>query len=136
MRFGWVAASLAGALVLMPGAVHGQDRWLYPRGDRPNPLAPPRVLYSGELAPRLSVTAITQRSDQPGTARAVVRLGSPVVERRVVKAGDRVGPYRIERVQMDGLWVRLTALGTARRLFVPRAGLRNEAAGPQSEATL
>lgn len=118
-----------------PSMASAQARWTYPRGDRPNPLAPPQILYTGEIAPPLTVTTIIQRADQGGRARAVVRLGSPMTERRVVGAGDRIGPYHVERVQMDGLWVRLHALGTARRMFVPRAGRRTTAPPPQSEAT-
>lgn len=129
-----VLAALA-ALSCAPEIAGAQSRWSYPRGERPNPLAPPAVLYSGEIAPPLLVTAIVQRDDQANSGRAVVRLGSPPMERRVVGAGDRIGPYRIDRVQVDGLWVRLYALGTARRLFVPRAGLRSAAAGPPSEVT-
>jgi hypothetical protein len=112
---------LASAL-LAPVAAAGQQRWSYPRGEaRENPLAPPAELYSGELAPPLRVTSVM--GEAGGPLHAVVRLGEPLRERRVVRAGTRVGPYQVDRVQVDGLWVRLFVLGSPRRMFVARAGL-------------
>ncbi|HET6230553.1 MAG TPA: hypothetical protein VFE05_10835 [Longimicrobiaceae bacterium] len=120
-RWRWWAA--CAAVALMPGAVAAQERWTYPRGaGRANPLAPPAELYSAEVAPPLVVTSVMGAAGGP--LHAVARFGAPLRERRVVRAGDRVGPYRVDRVQMDGLWVRLYVLGTPRRLFVPRAGMR------------
>jgi len=115
-------------LLAVPAAAGGQARWSYPRGeDRANPLAPPAELYSGELAPPLRVTSVMGR--RGGPLHAVVRLGEPLEERRVVRAGARIGPYRIDGVQVDGLWVRLYVLGSPRRMFVPRAGLHRSDAG-------
>jgi hypothetical protein len=116
------------AMLMFPGFAEGQTRWSYPRGEtRGNPLAPPVELYSGELAPPLRVTSVMGRRDGP--LHAVVRLGEPLRERRVVRAGARVGPYRIDGVQVDGLWVRLYVLGSPRRMFVQRAGLHRSGAG-------
>jgi hypothetical protein len=110
------------AWLAVPGPADAQQRWSYPRGEtRANPLAPPADLYSGELAPPLRVTSVMGR--EGGPLHAVVRLGEPLQERRVVRAGTRVGPYQVDRVQVDGLWVRLFVLGSPRRMFVPRSGL-------------
>ncbi|HWK90291.1 MAG TPA: hypothetical protein VNP72_09855 [Longimicrobium sp.] len=110
-------------LVLAAAPARAQERWSYPRGEqRPNPVAPPAELYSGELAPPLVVTSVMGRAGGP--MHAVVRFGEPLRERVVVRAGTRVGPYLVDRVQQGGLWVRLYVLGSPRRMFVPRAGLR------------
>lgn len=112
-------------LLILPSLVRAQERWTYPRGAaRVNPLAPPAELYAGELAPPLSVTSVMGRPGAP--LHAVVRLGQPLLERRLVRAGTRVGPYVVDRVQVDGLWVRLYVLGSARRMFIPRAGVRRQ----------
>ena len=114
------AAVCVAAIAAMPAAAQG--RWVYPRGERQNPLAPPAQLYTGELAPKLVVTTVMAAEGRP--MMAVVRYGEPMIERRSVRAGDRIGPYRIERVQENGLWVWLTALGSERRMFIWRAGIR------------
>ncbi len=112
-------------LVLVPVSAAGQERWAYPAARaRSNPMAPPAQLYAGELAPPLSVTSVMGQSGD--ALHAVVRLGEPLQERRLVRAGARVGPYLVDRVQLDGLWVRLYVLGSARRMFIPRAGARRQ----------
>lgn len=116
------------ALLAWPISASGQERWSYPRGEgRANPLAPPEELYSGELAPPLRVTSVM--GPEGGPLHAVVRLGEPLKERRVVRAGSRIGPYQVDRVQVDGLLVRLFVLGSPRQMFVPRAGLRRTDSG-------
>lgn len=122
------------AVLALPAAAASQERWSYPRGEaRANPLAPPAELYSGELAPPLRVTSVM--GPVAGPLHAVVRLGDPLQERRVVRAGTRIGPYQVDRVQVDGLWVRLFVLGSPRRMFVPRAGLhRAESGSPESRS--
>lgn len=124
---------LACALLLAaaaPISAAGQERWSYPRGEqRANPMAPPAELYSGELAPPLLVTSVMGPAGGP--LHAVVRLGEPLKERRVVRAGTRVGPYLVDRVQVDGLWVRLYVLGSPRRMWIPRAGLRRLSGTPE-----
>lgn len=111
-------------LLAVPTEATAQERWSYPRGgERTNPMAPPAELYAGELAPPLVVTSVMGPAGGP--LHAVVRLGEPLKERRVVRAGTRVGPYLVDRVQMDGLWVRLYVLGSPRRMWVPRAGVRS-----------
>lgn len=115
---------IGGAVLLaLAGPVAAQERWSYPReSGSANPLAPPREVYGGDVAPPLQVTTVIGRIGQP--PRAVVRLGTPIRERRVVRAGDRIGPYQIDRIQVDGVWVRLYVLGSPRRIFMPREGLR------------
>lgn len=128
MKRAVVAAAALVVAASRPGLA--QERWSYPRGDgQPNPLAPPAVLYTGQLAPPLVVTSVMGR--QGGPLHAVVRLGVPLRDRRVVRAGERIGPYAVDRVQVDGLWVRLFVLGSARRMFIPREGLRKVADHPQ-----
>ncbi|HEX8243446.1 MAG TPA: hypothetical protein VF541_08125 [Longimicrobium sp.] len=115
-------------LVLLASPAAAQERWSYPRGEeRSNPLAPPPELYSGELAPPLRVTSVM--GPVGGPLHAVVRLGEPLRERRVARAGTRVGPYVVDRVQVDGLWVRLYVLGSPRRMWIARAGLRRPEPG-------
>lgn len=110
-------------LLAFPAPAAGQERWSYPRGEeRANPLAPPAELYAGDLAPPLRVTTVM--GEAGGPLHAVVRLGEPLQERRVVRAGTRVGPYVVDRVQVDGLWVRLYVLGSPRPMWIPRAGVR------------
>lgn len=129
IRFVCIAAA---AVLALPAAAAGQQRWSYPRGEaRANPMAPPAELYSGELAPPLRVTSVM--GPVSGPLHAVVRLGDPLQERRVVRAGTRIGPYQVDGVQVDGLWVRLFVLGSPRRMFVPRAGIhRVERGSPES----
>jgi hypothetical protein len=125
-RLAWALLLVAAA----PLAASGQERWSYPRGEaRANPMAPPADLYSGELAPPLLVTSVMGPAGGP--LHAVVRLGEPLKERRVVRAGTRVGPYLVDRVQVDGLWVRLYVLGSPRRMWIPRAGLRRLSGTPE-----
>lgn len=113
----------AAAVLAVASAGSAQTpRWTYPRGDRPNPLAPPAPLYTGQLAPPLVVTTVLGAEGRPRVA--VVRYGEPMTERRTVRAGDRIGPYRVERIQDNGVWVWLSALGSERRVFIWRAGLR------------
>ncbi len=120
--------SVLAVVFLTPLSAAAQERWSYPRGEeRANPLAPPPELYSGELAPPLRVTSVM--GPVAGPLHAVVRLGEPLRERRVARAGTRVGPYVVDRVQVDGLWVRLYVLGSPRRMWIPRAGLRRPEPG-------
>lgn len=110
-------------LCLLPRRSAAQERWAYPvPGARPNPMAPPPELYARELAPPLIVTSVMGRAGE--ALHAVVRLGEPLRERRLVRAGARIGPYLVDKVQLDGLWVRLYVLGSPRRMFIPRAGIR------------
>ena len=86
------------------------------------------------LAAALAIIALvdwavrTRRLNPFGpVARFFRRVVDPMmapVERRVVRAGTRIGPYLVDRVQVDGLWVRLYVLGSPRRMWIPRAGLR------------
>jgi hypothetical protein len=110
---------------LSPTGSAAQERWAYPSpASRRNPVAPPAELYNGELAPPLIVTSVMGSSERE--LHAVVRLGEPLRERRLVRSGARIGPYLIDTVQLDGLWVRLYVLGSPRRMFIPRAGLRRQ----------
>lgn len=121
-------------LAAVPAAAAGQERWSYPRGERrANPLAPPAELYAGEIAPPLRVTSVMGR--EGAALHAVVRFGEPLRERRVVRAGSRIGPYRVDRVQVDGLWVQLYVLGSPRRMFVPRSGKGGGGAGPSDRGS-
>lgn len=110
-------ALLASAASSLAGQEPG-ERWVYPGGARPNPLSPPSELKTGEALPSIHVTAILFYAERPEASRAVVHVGGTAPERRVVRAGDRIGEIRIERVQPEGVSVSVPVLGTVRRLFV------------------
>lgn len=86
--------------------------WEYPRAGR-DPLMPPRALYSGQDLPPIEVTLIGVDSNDPGRPLAVVRLGSTPPIRRVVRPGDRVGDYRILRIDARRVRVSVPGLGAS-----------------------
>lgn len=86
--------------------------WEYPRAGR-DPLVPPRALYSGQDLPPIEVTLIGVDSHNPDRPLAVVRLGSTPPLRRVVRPGDRVGEYRILRIDARRVRVSVPGLGAS-----------------------
>jgi len=101
-----VGASVAGAGSTVDAA------WDYPRAGR-DPLVPPRALYSGQDLPPIEVTLIGVDSHNPDRPLAVVRLGSTPPLRRVVRPGDRVGEYRILRIDARRVRVSVPGLGAS-----------------------
>lgn len=108
-------ASVAGA------QIGGRGTWLYPRGERRDPMRPPAELYetAGRAALRVEVIITS-----PRRSRALVRLG-PDGAWSVVGAGDRVGDYRIARVAPDGVVAVLSALGAERTVTVLPDSIRS-----------
>lgn len=97
-------------------------RWSYPRGERSDPVLPPAALYTGEASARLHLDAVMYDAQTPAASRALVRLGEDPATRRVVRAGDVVGSYRIHRVERGRIVVELRALGAARQVVLPVGG--------------
>ncbi len=93
--------------------------WLYPRDARRDPSAAPEELYRTAARAGLRVRAIMMDPEAPGRSTAVVLLtGTPPV-RAVVRAGDRVGGYRITRIEHDRVVAVLRALGAERAVIAP-----------------
>jgi hypothetical protein len=72
------------------------------------------------------VGTIFFKPDDPAASVAVLRLTSSegTLERRLVRAGDRMGGFQIERVAEDGVWVKHRFLGTERRMRVTNMASR------------
>lgn len=97
----------------------GGGAWLYPRDARRDPSAPPEELYRTAARAGLRVRAIMMDPVAPGKSSAVVVLtGTPPV-RAVVRAGDRIGGYRITRIEHDRVVAVLRALGAERAVIAP-----------------
>jgi len=93
--------------------------WLYPRDARRDPAAAPEELYRTAARAGLRVRAIMLDPQAPARSSAVVLLtGTPPV-RAVVRAGDRVGGYRIVRIEHDRVVAVLRALGAERAVVAP-----------------
>jgi hypothetical protein len=103
--------------------------WRYPRAPRRDPVAPPAELYDVDGRSRLEVRTIVLDPRVPRRSKAVVRLVGPVPVRAVVRAGDRVGAYRIQRVEMDRVVAVLHVLGADHAVVVPVVGDSARAAG-------
>lgn len=111
---------LALPLAASPAAAQGAD-WAYPRGERPNPLAPPAELYTGKAMPELRVTTIVHYPDQPERSLAILYVGEgSAAVRSAVRAGTRIGDLRVLRVEPEGVRVLVRVLGTVRPVFVTR----------------
>ena len=103
-------SAVAGASVT--AATRTEADWQYKRGGR-DPLVPPRALYAGQDLPAISVTLIGVDSHHRGTPLAVVRVDSRPPLRRVVRPGDRVGDYRILRIDARRVQVSVPGLGAS-----------------------
>jgi hypothetical protein len=68
-----------------------------------DPLVPPHELYAAQNLPALRVTVIGYDRERPGRSMAVVRLDTRPPQRRVVYTGDRIGDYRIVRIEATRL---------------------------------
>lgn len=125
-----IRLALPVALLCLAAPLDAQ--WAYPRGERPNPLAPPEVLYTGEAVPHVSVTTIIPKTGDMPASLAVVRIGSEGAKRQVVRVGSTVGNVRVVRIEADGVEFLVRVLGTPRRMFVTKSGLRGTAPAAQS----
>lgn len=126
------ALLLAALAALAATHLHAQTAraWSYPRApDRRDPVLPPEALYTGDGFPELRVHSIAHDPADPRDSRALVVLTGKRGERSVVRAGDRVGQYRVLAVRRNCLVALQNVLGSGRPivLCLPRAG---EAARP------
>jgi hypothetical protein len=116
-------ALLLAALAVLPAArAHVQPEpshaWSYPRGDRRDPVIPPEALYNGDGFPELRVHSIAHDPADPRDSRALVVLTGKRGGRSVVRAGDRVGQYRVLAVQRRCLVALQNVLGSGRRIVL------------------
>ena len=81
-----------------------------------DPLAPPRDLYVAQNLPGLRVTVIGYNRERPDRSMAVVRLGTQPPVRRVVYTGDRIGDYRIVRIEATRVVAAAPAFGGSTRI--------------------
>ena len=81
-----------------------------------DPLAPPRDLYVAQNLPGLRVTVIGYNRERPDRSMAVVRLGTQPPVRRVVYTGDRIGDYRIVRIEATRVVAAAPAFGGTTRI--------------------
>lgn len=90
--------------------------WVYPRGDRPDPVLPPPALYSGEGTKAVEVTVIQFDSEDAAKSRALVRTSvGGVLIRRVVQEGDEIDGFSVLAIEPDRIIVEIETLGAARR---------------------
>ncbi|HEX8361197.1 MAG TPA: hypothetical protein VF613_13875 [Longimicrobium sp.] len=119
-------ALLLAALALPAARAQAQPHaWSYPRApDRRDPVIPPEALYTGDGFPELRVHSIAHDPTDPRDSRALVVLTGTRGGRSVVRAGDRVGQYRVLAVQRRCLVALQNVLGSGRRivLCLPRPG--------------
>lgn len=130
MRTALLLAALAALLATHVHAQPSARAWSYPRApDRRDPVLPPEALYTGDGFPELRVHSIAHDPVDPRDSRALVVLTGKRGGRSVVRAGDRVGQYRVLAVQRSCLVALQNVLGSGRRtvLCLPRPG---EAARP------
>jgi hypothetical protein len=104
-------------------ATHGHAQapraWSYPRApDRRDPVLPPEALYTGDGFPELRVHSIAHDPADPRDSRALVVLTGKRGARSVVRAGDRVGEYRVIAVQRSCLVALQNVLGSDRRIVL------------------
>lgn len=90
------------------------DTWVYPTGERKDPVVPPSALYSGEGFPQLEVSMIAYDAADPVASRVLVVMGGAEPIRRVVTVGEWVGRYQIEGIERDRVHVRVRTLGALR----------------------
>jgi hypothetical protein len=81
-----------------------------------DPLVPPRELYAAQDLPPLRVTVIGFDRQRPERSLAVVRMDTRPPVRRVVYVGDRVGEYRILRIEATRVEVAAPAYGGSARV--------------------
>ncbi len=113
-------ALLLAALALPAARAHAQPgAWSYPRApDRRDPVIPPEALYTGDGFPELRVHSIAHDPASPRDSRALVVLTGKRGGRSVVRAGDRVGQYRVLAVQRRCLVALQNVLGSGRRVVL------------------
>lgn len=104
-----VGARPAPSVAPEPGRV-----WVYPAGERKDPVVPPAALYSGEGFPQLEVSMIAFDAANPAASRVLVVMGGAEPIRRVARIGEWVGRYRIEGIERDRVHVRVRTLGALR----------------------
>lgn len=80
-------------------------------GGSRDPLVPPAALYAGQDLPPLHVTLIGVDRQDPGRPMAVLRLDSRPPVRRVVRPGERIGEYRVLRIDPTRVQVVAPAFG-------------------------
>jgi hypothetical protein len=80
-------------------------------GRHRDPLVPPAALYAGQDLPPVHVTLIGVDRQHPGRPMAVLRLDSRPPMRRVVRPGERIGEYRVLRIEADRVQVVVPAFG-------------------------
>jgi hypothetical protein len=81
-----------------------------------DPLVPPRDLYAAQNLPALRVTVIGYNRERPARSLAVVRLDTKPPQRRVVYTGDRIGEYRIVRIEATRVVAAAPAFGGTSRI--------------------
>lgn len=90
--------------------------WVYPRGDRPDPVLPPAALYSGEGTKAVEVTVIQFDPDDASKSRALIRTSmSGRLIRRVVQEGEEIDGFSVMAIERDRIIVEIETLGAARR---------------------
>ena len=133
------ALALAAVLAAVAAPLDAQASWSYPRAtERRDPVIPPRALLSGEGFPELRVHSIAHDPASPRDSRALVVLTGRSGTRAVVRAGDRVGEYRVLQVQRGCVVALQNVLGSTRRVVLclsrPGEGPRRDPSAQSSDA--
>lgn len=93
--------------------------WLYPREGRRNPMRPPAALYEMSSRAVLQVRAIMENPRDPKASTAIVVLQGRAPIRAIVRAGDRIGDYRILKIESDRVLATLHVMGADRAVVAP-----------------
>jgi hypothetical protein len=111
-----------------------REVFTYPRFSRVDPVAPPAVVTSAEAFTELHLTGIVYDAADPRNSAAIVRVGGDARNRRVVRAGDRVGQYTIVEVRRADVVVDVRLLGSVQRTVINRDPPTPAEAQPRSPA--
>ncbi|MEW5926818.1 MAG: hypothetical protein AB1941_05010 [Gemmatimonadota bacterium] len=121
-----VAAAAAAGGAQQGGEVR-QAAWSYPVAPGRDPLVPPEALYALRDLPGVRLLSSFPVPGEPRRSRARVEIGSgTAAERRTVRVGDALGPYRVVGIESVRVLVRLDVLGTRRVLEVTPGGMESE----------
>jgi hypothetical protein len=129
LTVGVALAAAAAAGGAQQGAEVRQAAWSYPAEPGRDPLVPPAALYALRDLPDVRLLSSFPVPGEPRRSRARVEIGGGAAgERRTVRVGDALGPYRVVGIESVRVLVRLEVFGTRRVLEVTPAGMESESA--------
>jgi hypothetical protein len=112
-------AAAADSLVTPPS--YNRQVFTYARFSRVDPVTPPAILAERETFTELSISGILYDARNPRESVAIIRVGNDPKDRRVVRAGDKIGQYTIIEVRRSEVVVDLRMLGSVKRSVITRS---------------